>query len=246
MEKAASKGISSTALKIIAVTTMFIDHIGAVLIEGGILGEGMTLSLSDIASFSSRSVWWQTDLILRLVGRIAFPIFAFLLVEGFLHTRNVKKYGIRLLIFGFLSEIPFDLAVFHIPFYFGYQNVFFTLFFALLALWGLRRWEDKKSLWKQIAAVGLCCLGAAALKSDYGAFGVIFVVLLYMTRENPRIQTISGSLAISWELTAFLAFIPIRLYNGTKGKGSLKYIFYAFYPLHLLFLYGIWRYLYDI
>lgn len=241
MEKAASKGLSGTALKIIAVTTMFIDHIGAILIEGGILNGGMAISLSSIASFPTRTVWWQIDLILRLVGRIAFPIFAFLLVEGFFHTSSVKKYGIRLLIFGFLSEIPFDLAVFHIPFYFGYQNVFFTLFFALLALCGIHRWENEESLWKPIAAVGLCCLGAALFKSDYGAFGVIFVVLLYMTKEDPRTQTICGSLVISWELTAFLAFIPIRLYNGTKGKGSLKYLFYAFYPLHLLFLYGVWR-----
>lgn len=116
MEQSTPRGLSSTALKLIAITTMFIDHIGAVLIEGGILNGGMTLSLSDLESFSSGSVWWKTDLILRLIGRIAFPIFAFLLVEGFLHTRDIKKYGTRLLLFGFLSEIPFDLAVYHTPF----------------------------------------------------------------------------------------------------------------------------------
>ena len=242
MEQSTPRGLSSTALKLIAITTMFIDHIGAVLIEGGILNGGMTLSLSDLESFSSGSVWWKTDLILRLIGRIAFPIFAFLLVEGFLHTRDIKKYGTRLLLFGFLSELPFDLAVYHTPFYFGYQNVFFTLFFALLALAGIRKWEVDKSLWKQIAAVVLCCLGASLLSSDYGAFGVVFVVLLYVTRRNPRMQTITGSLAVIWELTACLAFIPIRMYNGTKGKGNFKYLFYAFYPLHLLFLYGVWRF----
>ena len=209
MEQSTPRGLSSTALKLIAITTMFIDHIGAVLIEGGILNGGMTLSLSDLESFSSGSVWWKTDLILRLIGRI---------------------------------EIPFDLAVYHTPFYFGYQNVFFTLFFALLALAGIRKWEVDKSLWKQIAAVVLCCLGASLLSSDYGAFGVVFVVLLYVTRRNPRMQTITGSLAVIWELTACLAFIPIRMYNGTKGKGNFKYLFYAFYPLHLLFLYGVWRF----
>lgn len=245
MENSPSRGLNGTTLKIIAVITMFIDHIGEVLIEGGILNGSMSLSLSDIASFSSKPVWWKLDLVMRFVGRIAFPIFAFLLVEGFLHTRDVKKYGTRLLIFGLLSEIPFDLAVFHTPFYYGYQNVFFTLFFALLALSGMRKWEEKGILWNQIATVVLCCCGASFLKSDYGAFGVVFVVLLYMTRENPRMQTIAGSLAVIWELPAVLAFIPIRLYNGTKGKGNFKYVFYAFYPLHLILLYGVWRMLFT-
>lgn len=244
MERSASGGFSGTALKIIAAASMLIDHIGAVLIEGGNLTRGVNVALSGLISFPSQPIWWKADFILRLIGRIAFPIFAFLLVEGFLHTRDVRRYGARLLIFGFLSEIPFDLAVFHTPFYLDYQNVFFTLFFALLALCGIRRWEDKGVLWKQVAAASLCCCFASLLKTDYGAFGVGFVVLLYITREDPRMQAAAGSLAIIWELTAVLAFIPIGMYNKTRGKGKFKYSFYAFYPLHLLFLYGMWRLLF--
>lgn len=235
------QGINGNVLKLIAVVTMFIDHIGAVVIERGILQDSPTLSLTHIAMLWSISFWWRLDLILRLIGRASFPIFAFLLVEGFLHTRNVKKYGIRLLIFGLLSEIPFDLAVFQTPFYLGYQNVFFTLFLGLLALAGLQKWEYDKSLWKPTAVVALCCVTASLIKSDYEAFGVVFVVILYMTREKPWLQTIAGGLAVIWELTAFLAFIPIRLYNGTRGKKDLKYLFYVFYPLHFLLLYVIRR-----
>lgn len=235
------RGLNGNGLKCIAIAAMLIDHIGAVVIEGGLIREGMTLSLSNIATFSSRPFWWRVDLILRLIGRVAFPIFAFLLVEGFLHTRNIKKYGIRLFLFGLLSEIPFDLAIFQTAFFGGYQNVFFTLFFALLALAAIRKWENDKFWWKSTAAVVLCCLCAEMLHSDYGAFGVAFVVLLYITRQNPFMQCVSGILATIWELTAFLAFIPIGLYNGKNGKTSYKYLFYVFYPLHLLVLYGIWR-----
>lgn len=235
------QGINGNALKLIAIVTMFIDHIGAVVIERGVLRDSPTLSLTHIAALWSISFWWRLDLILRLIGRVSFPIFAFLLVEGFLHTKNVKKYGIRLLVFGLLSEIPFDLAVFQTPFYPGYQNVFFTLFLGLLALAGLQKWEYDESLWKSTAVVALCCVTASLIKSDYGAFGVVFVVILYMTREKPWLQTIAGGLAVIWELTAFLAFIPIRLYDGTRGKKGLKYLFYAFYPLHFLLLYVIRR-----
>ncbi len=213
-----TRGLSSNALKLIALLTMFLDHIGAVLIVSG----------------------WMNQ-VLRMVGRVSFPIFAFLLVEGFLHTRDVKRYGLRLLAFGFLSEIPFDLALFHTPFEMSHQNVFFTLFLGLLALEGCRRYEDDASLWKRAAVLVVCGFAAIILRTDYEAFGVIFIVLLYMTRQSPRLQTIMGSLALVWELPAVFAFIPIRMYNGTRGTLPLKYIFYICYPLHLFLLWGIWR-----
>lgn len=213
-----SKGLSGNALKIIAILTMFLDHMGAVLIKSGALNR-----------------------VLRMVGRMAFPIFAFLLVEGFLHTKDVKRYGLRLLLFGFLSEIPFDLAVFNRPFEISYQNIYFTLFFGLIALAGFQKYEDGKSLWKQAAVLIGCGFAATVFHTDYGAFGVIFIVLLYMTRQNPRMRTFIGALALVWELPAILAFIPINLYNGKRGNLSLKYVFYGFYPIHLLFLWGIWR-----
>ena len=114
--------MSGTTLKWIAVISMLIDHTAEVLINHN-------AALTD-------PIWAQIYVLMRGIGRIAFPIYAFLLVEGFLHTRDVKKYLARMLTFAVVSEIPFDLAVFHTPFYWGYQNVFFTLFLGLLALAG--------------------------------------------------------------------------------------------------------------
>ena len=109
-------GLSGSTLKLIAIVTMFIDHLGVVAFETQI------------------SNYMVPYYIMRLIGRLAFPIFCFLLVEGFFHTRDVKKYALRLLVFAFISEIPFDLAFNRQMFYWRHQNVFFTLFIGLLVI----------------------------------------------------------------------------------------------------------------
>ncbi len=217
--------MSGTALKWIAVISMLIDHTAEVLMNHN-------AALTD-------PIWAQIYVLMRGIGRIAFPIYAFLLVEGFLHTRDVKKYLTRMFLFAVVSEIPFDLAVFHTPFYWGYQNVFFTLFLGLLALAGIR-WGT--GLWKQALALIMCVGAAQLINCDYGAFGVFFIVLLYMTRYDKKTQTVLGALSLVWELPGILAFIPIRLYNGTRGRCGNKYFFYAFYPAHLLILWMIGRF----
>ena len=214
--------MSGTALKWIAVISMLIDHTAEVLMNHN--------------AALTEPIWAQIYVLMRGIGRIAFPIYAFLLVEGFLHTRDVKKYLTRMFLFAVVSEIPFDLAVFHTPFYWGYQNVFFTLFLGLLALAGIR-WGT--GLWKQALALIMCVGAAQLINCDYGAFGVFFIVLLYMTRYDKKTQTVLGALSLVWELPGILAFIPIRLYNGTRGRCGNKYFFYAFYPAHLLILWMI-------
>lgn len=139
------KGITGSTLKIIAIVTMFIDHVGAAIIEHymNLLYLNDADYCRDLITSKVPGLWaeWMgdisavqnIDMIFRAIGRIAFPIFCFLLVEGFLHTRNVKKYLIRLLIFAFISDIPFDLAFFA-EIGLGHQNVFFTLLLGILAL----------------------------------------------------------------------------------------------------------------
>ena len=217
--------MSGTALKWIAVISMLIDHTAEVLMNHN--------------AALTEPIWAQIYVLMRGIGRIAFPIYAFLLVEGFLHTRDVKKYLTRMFLFAVVSEIPFDLAVFHTPFYWGYQNVFFSLFLGLLALAGIR-WGT--GLWKQALALIMCVGAAQLINCDYGAFGVFFIVLLYMTRYEKKTQTVLGALSLVWELPGILAFIPIRLYNGTRGRCGNKYFFYAFYPAHLLILWMIGRF----
>ena len=125
---------SGTALKTIACITMLVDHIGASCIEAGILTPGLdagTLSQDALSAYPL----YRLDMVLRFTGRLAFPLFCFLLVEGFVHTHNVKGYLGRLVLFGLLSEVPFDLAFFRTPFYPGAQNVYWTLALGVLAMY---------------------------------------------------------------------------------------------------------------
>lgn len=235
-----TRGITGNTLKIIAIVTMFLDHIGAAVIENGILKSQDTILAAAILNTPEGKLWSMTDMGLRTIGRLAFPIFCFLLVEGFLHTRDVKKYELRLLLFGLVSEIPFDLAVFGTWFYPGYQNVFFTLF---IGLWVLERYRDAIGQpVKQSLVILAGCGAVTLLKCDYNVVGIILILFFYVFHDNKKLQTIFGGILAAIESLAcfgagMLAFIPIRMYNGTKGEKNLKYFFYWFYPVHLLFLY---------
>lgn len=234
-----TKGITGNTLKMIAIVTMFIDHIGVAIIENGIIKYQQTNPSYGVFGLQGESVWSMIDLVLRTIGRVAFPIFCFLLVEGFFHTRNIKKYGARLFLFALISEIPFDLALFGKWFYPGYQNVYFTLFIGLCVLY----WYEKV-LGDPIRStlVFLAGCGAALLLNcDYNVIGIAMILLFYVFYKNKKMQTIfAGILAAVESLGCFgaaiLAFIPINMYNGTRGKRNFKYFFYWFYPVHLILL----------
>lgn len=148
-EVSREKGIPGSTLKIIAIITMFIDHIGAVVLEGKLSDLGMAQAMQTqegLQEFMAQyGVLYLMDMIMRLIGRMGFPIFCFLLIEGFIHTRSRLKYGRNLLLFALISEVPFDLAITRgmgdVPkiggvLYPYYQNVFFTLFIGLLCMCG--------------------------------------------------------------------------------------------------------------
>lgn len=208
--------LTGSSLKIIALFAMLLDHIGAILFPQFIL--------------------------LRIIGRIAFPIFCFLLIEGFIHTHNSRKYASRLLIFALISEVPFDLAITHRAFYLDHQNIFFTLFIGLLVLIGIRRYSNHVLM--QILIIWTGCLFARILKVDYNLLGVLMIVLFYYFRDRPYplipifflINYLGGGSFLQGFAT--FALLPIMLYNGQRGC-ALKYVFYIFYPLHLLILYFI-------
>ena len=138
------RGISGSTIKIIAVAAMLIDHIAAalltrILIERGLLEIGMQDMEQQINWVMENAALYYGMMIMRLIGRLGFPIFCFLLVEGFQKTRSVRKYAIRLGIFALVSEIPFDLATSGKVLEFGYQNVYFTLLVGILALCAVDR-----------------------------------------------------------------------------------------------------------
>ncbi|SHK36480.1 TraX family protein [Hespellia stercorisuis] len=229
-------GLSGSTLKMIAIITMLIDHIGATIVLR------ILIQTQDPHMF----LIYQ---ILRKIGRISFPIFCFLLVEGFLHTHDVKKYALRLGIFAVISEIPFDLALTRDPsLYNEHQNVFLTLLIGLLVLAGLRYIECRLSMYSvaQMAAYLLCVSGGMALayflKTDYDYRGVICIVILYLSRNNRLLQCVLGALSFLWEIPASAAFVLIYLYNGKRGF-QMKYFFYLFYPVHLLILYAVIRFM---
>ena len=225
---------SGSTLKMIALVIMFIDHIGAVIVQRTMAMEGFN---HDFWS----SLYWP----IRYVGRLAFPIFCFLLVEGFVHTSNVKKYLKGMLLFALISEIPFNLGIAGTLFSLEYQNVFWELALGIMAMLSLEMIEKKKSnYWIQVVlriAVIIVFAGIAeVLNFDYGMYGIISIVALYAFREKRLMQLLIGAVSFYWEPVAPLAFLLIALYNGKRGR-NIKYAFYIFYPTHLLVLYAIAR-----
>lgn len=220
-------GISGSTLKIIAIVTMLIDHTGATFVRALARQPYITANPDTLKLVN------EIYNLMRDIGRIAFPIFCFLLVEGFIHTHDVKKYASRLFIFALISEIPFDFALKPSWFYPTKQNVYFTLLIGLLVLWGITICYGRISIQLLIMAAGL--MAASFLKTDYSYRGVFLIEVLYILRFSKLYQCLGGAAAISWEVPAPVAFIPVYLYNGKRGL-SLKYFFYWFYPVHLVVL----------
>ena len=226
-------GISADALKWIALLTMLCDHAGAVL--------------------------FVQYPVMRLIGRTAFPLFVWLLVEGFFHTSSRKKYLGRMAFFALVSELPFDLALYGRPDRQG-QNVFFTLSISLVMLVFLERAMDacqrkrqagEKALLQMLAAVGTVAAAMAAAELfcvDYGGSGPLLAALFYCYKRkgSPGLAVSflifclsMGLLTAMVEIFGIVSVPLIARYNGKRtGRGRGR-LFYLFYPLHLLILYGI-------
>lgn len=256
----------------IALVTMLIDHIGAVLLWQVYLASFQITGSMQLSSLPGDKILvWTAQhqelvygiyQISRYIGRMAFPIYCFLLVEGFLHTRSVAKYAMRLFLFALISEIPFDLAIAGKWWSMDHANVFFTLLLGLLLIWGLSYlmkfyefWQEKN--WDDVAgkmillltggfmAITLGGFAEMVLQSDYGMAGVLAIGVIYLGTVSTALfsREIGFALAImllsilssSSEILALLMIFPLRRYDGTRGKNS-KYIFYVFYPAHLLLL----------
>ena len=232
--------ISAAALHILAMTFMLMDHLWATLLPA--------------------QEW------LTCVGRLAFPIFAFMVVEGYFHTRSFKRYALRMLAFALLSEIPFDLMYSETWFYPVHQNVIWTLLLGLLGIRVMDKAREKGKAWYYV----LSCLGVTALGTilgtvgmvDYYGAGVLTVFVFYFFRGREWWKMLGQILVLYWlnvrllggqlypvsifgaefELCqqglALLALVPIWLYHGRQGYHSktFQYVCYVFYPAHMLVL----------
>ena len=222
MEQLKKKQIlDGTMLKIIAMVSMVSDHVGDLFFPG---------------------VMW-----LRMIGRLAMPIFSFCIAEGYAHTRDKNRYLLRMGIFALISEVPFDLA-FEGKVGFGHQNIMLTFFLSILALkiFDLIRGEDPRNIGKTVLgtlAVLVMAGLALLLRADYTIFAVIAVFLFYVLRNrHPLVRSGVGvaflalTRTMGYYCTTGFSLIPLLLYNGKRGRG-LKWLFYAFYPGHLLLLF---------
>lgn len=242
------KGITGSTLKLIAIVTMLIDHIAAVVLDGYLLNAGFYDNGIDFpaiiaAGFTKLTIIFWIDIVMRLIGRLAFPLFCFLLVEGFFYTKSRAKYALRLFLFALISEIPFDMALgFSTDFRpeFHNQNVYFTLLIGLLTIWGL---ELFKQWYFRLLAVMVAILLAILIQPDYGIVGVAAIAVIYQFRKKSNTAAMTARCTILtvsqiMEVTSFFDVYLVHRYNGRRGL-KLKYVFYLFYPVHLLILYWI-------
>lgn len=238
MTSKSSVSITGFQLKYVALISMTIDHIGAVFFSAGSL----------------------PFLVCQAIGRFAFPVFCFLLTEGFFHTSSHNTYLKRLFLFALISEMPFDMALFHFPKacniqqIFLHQNVFFTLSLGFLTLCLVERF------WMENALLSVLFFSAAlflaqTLRFDYGALGILLILLFYgIKRFFPRmpkpvayILSLIPLFFIPGDRTRYFVIfcVPfLSLYQGDRGEASFmgkrlpgeKLFFYWYYPAHLLLL----------
>ncbi len=223
--------LSGSMLKLLAMVTMLIDHTA-----GYVLAEIPACTAPLFVLFNRQ---FSIYVFCRLIGRISFPLYCFLLVEGFRHTKSRKNYGLRLFLFALISEIPWNFAHSGKLLY-GSQSVMFTLFFGYLALCAVEYFA--KNPIKQSASLLLLLFVCGFGSMDYGLRGLGLILVIYFLRQTPAVEAVVGTCVLYNGWTAAVggfAFIPINLYNGERGwmRGKFaKYACYIFYPLHLFVL----------
>ncbi len=230
-------------LKLIAVCTMLIDHFAAIV---------FIRMIQQPMSFWGN---WNTEAmiiaynVMRVIGRMAFPLYLFLLLEGLHYTKNRAKYAGRLALFAIISEIPFDMGFNYTVVEFTYNNVFLTLLIGFLVIWAadelFNRWFADKTWLAAIISFVVTVVGAflaELLSTDYGAAGIIAIFVFYLCyrKKQPLLGLAAAVIVLAllssnMEIFALLMLIPLYLYDGTRGKQN-KYFFYIFYPAHLLVL----------
>ena len=232
--------LTGSKLKIIACISMLIDHAAILL----------------MMTAGAKGVYDITGIYeaLRIIGRIAFPLCCFLLVEGFAYSKNIMRYTLSMGFVALISEPVYQL-------YFNEdfrmmelidvtRNVCITFTLGLIMMSALKNAESKINgpfaRWlTYLLVVVIFCLAVHALKVDYDIGGIILIATLYLLREKKHIRLIAGYLVVVYFYTgglySFPAFVLMSIYNGKRGMiyGKIKYIFYIFYPIHLLMLYII-------
>lgn len=246
--KCRQEGISNTSLKIIACCAMVIDHVGCSLIwhlyynicvVDGVLMMGNMIP-------SKAKALYLLYIFMRGIGRISFPVFSFLLVQGFLHTHCIKKYIWRLFLFAVISEIPFDLAMSGKMIDLEHQNVLWTQLLSLLLMCGFKYFEKYKKRVKQtlyILLIASIIFISILIGSDGKIIGILLVSLFYFFKKRDikfwtaicLLFILMSIFYFRLEIVGVLGVLITNSYNDKMGNTN-KYVFYFFYPFHLLII----------
>lgn len=248
--------LDGSVLRIIATIAMLIDHIALMIVGNGIL-YGYRPDIHEVALATPEGKnWYILYVIMRSIGRLAFPMFCFLLVEGFIHTKNLFKYILRLIVLAIISEIPYNLVCGNAVLYFEKQNTIFTFVLALFMLLIVKKIDvirDERicNIIKTII-VAIVSGISYALHLDYCISGIILIFCIYFFRNDKNLQMMSVfiiSFLISFvepgaSLRYFgvgaLSTLILFLYNDKVGfLYRYRWIYYLLYPLHLIILYGV-------
>ncbi|MEA4912278.1 MAG: TraX family protein [Oscillospiraceae bacterium] len=229
-------GLTANALKLIAVAAMTLDHAAWAFVPTASLGGQL----------------------LHFIGRLTAPVMCFFVAEGYAHTRDVRRYALRLALFAALSHLPFTFFSTDGFSFISETGVVFTLLLGLLAI---LVWESSfSSAAKGVLITGIFVL---SLAGDWSYFAVAWVLLFHIFRDDPRRRAIgfftvaltaSLSLALSaasrgvwwqglFQFGVLAAYPLLRLYNGQRGRWNGRWFFYIYYPLHLVLLALLRRYL---
>lgn len=212
--------LTSNQLKLLAMLTMTLDHIGVQMFPG---------------------VLW-----LRIVGRLAFPIYAYMIAEGCAHTRNRRKYLLQMAGLALLCQLVYFFAMGSL-----FQCILVTFTLSILLIYA---YDTGSRLLTALALLGVAfvtvalprLLPATDFAIDYGFFGVLVPVAAYLgkTRREKLLFTAGALVALAWSVGdiqwySLAALLPLALYSGQRGKRRMKWLFYLYYPLHLAAIYGI-------
>ncbi len=234
--------VTGTKLKVYACITMLFYTIGVAIVQNGLIHvnqystEELSQALSEDPQLMVLSGWAS---VLQLIGGLAVPVFAFLLVEGFVHTSSVKNYLLRLLAFAVISEIPYDLAMSGTLWDTGSQNSLFTLAVCLVMLYSLRLLEQRPGFgWKlfQVLVVLAAAVWCNLLQLSCGLCMVLICAIFYKLYDRKGVRLLLGCAVSIMYVTGPFSGYLLWNYCGDRGWDKNKYLFYVFYPLHLLVL----------
>lgn len=232
--------VTANGLKNFACAMMLLQTVSRTIIQNGMIHLGRYTQESLAAAMESdRRLVMLAGIgsVLELFGGLALPLFAFLLVEGFYNTSDLKKYLLSIVSFAVVSEIPYDLAVSMECWDLSGQNALFTMAVCLLMLYFLDVVRTKKSAGRsflQILIIFCAVVWVTLLRAQYGACMVLLTAVFYIFRTRNVLKTVLGMLISLLYVTGPLAFYGIWCYNEQRRDRCSKYVYYAFYPIHLL------------